>query len=151
LALTEKKMIDNKNGLELEDLRNERLHMICLKGAELHGIDARNTALEHVNFVDSKWEHIYFSRVHVNRIQMGGTIFENIIRPAAEYSQLCEEPGTDGWINVEPVQFLRSDLSQAVFQDCNLSNVELMNCNIDGLKINGISIKEMMDKLAQNN
>jgi uncharacterized protein YjbI with pentapeptide repeats len=146
MALTEKKIMDSKNGLELEDLMNEKLHMLCLKGAELHEIDARNTTLEHVNFVDSKWQHIYFSNVHVNMIQMGGTLFENIIRPTAAQSQLSEEPGTDGWINVEPVQFRRSDLSQAVFEDCNLNDVELKNCNIDGLKINGISIKEVLEQ-----
>jgi uncharacterized protein YjbI with pentapeptide repeats len=144
MALTEKKIIDSKNGLELEDLRNEKLHMLCLKGAELHGIDARNTSLEHVNFVDSKWEHIYFSNVHVNGVQMGGTLFENIIRPAASQSQLTEEPGTDGWINVEPVQFRKSDLSQAFFEVCDLSNVVLSNCNITGLRINGILIEELI-------
>jgi hypothetical protein len=131
-------------------LRNEKLHMLCLKGAELHEIDARNTSLEHVNFVDSKWEHIYLSNVHVNMIQMGGTLFENIIRPDASQSQLNEEPGTDGWINVEPVRFRKSDLSKAVFEDCELVDVELRNCNIDGLKINGIRIKEVLEQFRAN-
>ncbi len=100
MSLTDKKIVDGKSGFELEDLRNEKLHMVCLKGAELHGVDARDTSLEHVNFVNSKWQHIYFSNVHLDMIQMGGTIFENIKRPAADRSQLNEEPGTDGWINV---------------------------------------------------
>lgn len=105
----------------------------------------RDTSFGHVNFVQSKWEHIYFSSVHINMIQMGGTIFENIIRPDARESQLLEEPGTEGWINVESVQFKTSDLSAAVFDSCNLSEVELNNCNIDGLKIDGIEIKDLIE------
>lgn len=144
MALTEKKMFDHKGGFELDDLRGEKLHMVCLKGAELHGVDARDTSLEHVNFVHSKWNHIYFSNVHVNEVQMGGTLFENIRRPVAEVSRLEEEAGTDGWINVEPVRFLTSDLSKAVFESCNLKDVELIGCNVDGMRINGIPVEELL-------
>ncbi len=45
MALTEKKMFDHKGGFELDDMRGEKLHMVCLKGAELHGVDARDTSL----------------------------------------------------------------------------------------------------------
>lgn len=144
MALTEKRMFDHKGGFELADLRDKKLHMVCLKGAELHGVDARNTSLEHVNFVHSKWNHIFFSNVHVNEVQMGGTLFENIRRPDAEASRLEEEAGKDGWINVEPVRFRTSDLSKAVFEACNLNGVELIDCQVDGMMINGISVSELL-------
>jgi len=146
LERTTKKMIDRKSGFELGDHRNEKFGMISFQGSEFGGIDMRNTSFGHVNFVQSKWEHIYFSNVHINMIQMGGTIFENVIRPNANESQLLEEPGTEGWVNVEPVVFKTSDLSTAVFDSCNLSEVELKNCNIDGLKIDGILIKDLIEK-----
>ncbi|CAI6087544.1 pentapeptide repeat-containing protein [Cohnella sp. JJ-181] len=143
--LTQKKIMDSKNGLELQDLRNEEIHMVCFKESDFHGIDMRNTNIAHTNFVNSSWEHIYFSNVHVNYIQMGGTVFENVIRPDAERSQLSEEPGTDGWVNIEPVVFKNSDLSTAKFENCNLSNVEITDCNIEGLSINGILLTELLD------
>ncbi|QYR19635.1 hypothetical protein KZ483_17225 [Paenibacillus sp. sptzw28] len=146
MALTEKKMMDSKNGLELQDIRNEQIHMVCFKGSDFHGIDMRDTSLAHTNFVNSKWEHIYFSNVHINMIQMGGTLFENIVRPEAKVSHLNEEPGTDGWVNVEPVIFKKSDLSTAIFDTCNLSNVELKNSNIEGMKIDGILIKDLIEQ-----
>lgn len=79
-------------------------------------------------------------------IQMGGTVFENIVRPNASQSQLEEEPGTPGWINVEPVIFRSSDLGTARFEECNLTNVELNNCQIEGLKINGILVTELLKR-----
>lgn len=149
MALTEKKMFDHKGGFELDDLRGEKLHMVCLKGAELHGVDARDTSLEHVNFVHSKWNHIFFSNVHVNEVQMGGTLFENIRRPDGEVSRFEEEAGTDGWINVEPVRFLTSDLSKAVFESCNLKDVELIDCHVEGMRINGIPVEELLRSYAE--
>ncbi|WP_169507418.1 effector binding domain-containing protein [Paenibacillus harenae] len=150
MALTDKRMFDRKGGFELEDLRGEKLHMACLKGAELHGVDARDTSLAHVNFVHSKWEHIFFSNVHVNEAQMGGTLFENIRRPDAEFSRLEEEAGTDGWINVEPVRFLTSDLSNAIFESCNLSGVDLIDCKVEGMRINGIPVEELLRSYTEN-
>lgn len=149
MALTEKKMFDHKGGFELDDLRGEKLHMVCLKGAELHGVDARDTSLVHVNFVNSKWNHIFFSKVHVNEVQMGGTLFENIRRPDAEVSRFEEEAGTDGWINVEPVRFLTSDLSKAVFESCSLKDVELIDCHIEGMRINGIPVEELLRSYSE--
>lgn len=145
MPLTPKKIMDSKNGLELQDLRNEEIHMVCFKESDFHGIDMRSTNIAHTNFVNSRWEHIYFSNVHVNFIQMGGTVFENIIRPEGEGSRLSEEPGTDGWINLEPVVFKSSDLSTATFEKCNLSNVEIKDCNIKGLSIDGVLVTDLLE------
>lgn len=145
MPLTQKKVMDSKNGLELQDLRNEEIHMVCFKESDFHGIDMRSTKIAHTNFVKSKWEHIYFSDVHVNFIQMGGTVFENVIRPNAEMSQLSEEPGTDGWVNIEPVVFKNSDLSTARFEKSNLSNVEIKDCIIEGLSIDGILLTDLLE------
>lgn len=146
MPLTEKKVLDSNNGLELQDLRNEEVNKVCFKEASFNDVDMRDTSFAHTNFVNSKWEHIYFSGVTINMIQMGGTIFENIVRPKAEKSHLLGEPGTGNWVNVEPVMFKNSDLSTAIFDSCNLTNVELKNCNIDGLRIDGILIKDLIEK-----
>lgn len=150
MTLTNKKIRDLKTGISLQDLRNEKINMACLKGAVIESSDLREAMFTHVNLVNSKWEHIYFSNVHVNMIQLGGTIFENIIRPEAKTSELEEEPGTAGWVNVEPVQFKNSDLSNAIFDSCNLTNVEIKDCQIEGLSIDGIPIDELLKVYHEN-
>lgn len=145
-TLTDKKIYDEKGGFELQDLRETKVHMACFKGAEFHGVDLRNASLEHVNFVDSKWQHIFFSNVHVNMAQLGGTVFENIKRPDAAESQFAEEAGTDGWINVEPVTFRNSDLSTAVFDNCDLNDVDIRNCRVEGMRINGILVQDLLNE-----
>lgn len=150
MQLSQKMVMDSKNGLELQDLRNEEIHMVCFKESDFHGIDMRSTKIAHTNFVNSRWEHIYFSNVQINFIQMGGTVFENIIRPNATMSQLSEEPGTDGWVNVEPVVFKTSDLSTARFENCDLSNVQIKDCKIEGLSIDGILITDLLENYKKN-
>lgn len=143
--LTDKTVFDEKGGFELQDLRDAKVHMACFKNAEFRGVDMRNTSLEHVNFVNSNWRHIYFSNVHVDMAQWGGTVFENIKRPDAAASNLDEEAGTEGWINVEPVTFLNSDLSTAVFDNCDLIDVDIRNCRTDGMRINGILVQDLLE------
>ncbi|MCC3376596.1 GyrI-like domain-containing protein [Cohnella sp. REN36] len=142
--LTDLTVYDAKGGHELQDLRGRNVHMVSFQGAELHGIDLRDAELRHVNFVGSTWEHIYFSNVHINMAQLGGTVFERIQRPDAAESRFEEEPGTDGWVNVEPVTFRDSDLGTAIFERCDLSDVEIRDCRIDGLRIDGVLLTDLI-------
>ncbi|MDF2837170.1 MAG: pentapeptide repeat-containing protein, partial [Paenibacillus sp.] len=144
LSLTAARSYDAKLGAELQDLRYARIQMANFKGAELHGIDMRNTSFQHANFVNATWRHIYFSNVFVDSIQLGGTVFENIKRPNPAESSFEEEAGTDGWINAEPVAFRNSDLSEAVFENCDLSKVRISACRLEGMTIDGIPVDALM-------
>lgn len=147
---TNRTFVEPKGGHVLEDHRGEKLHMVSLQEAELHGVDMRGASLAHVNWVGSKWQHIYFADVRIDMAQMGGTVFENIQRPDAERSSLDEEPGTDGWVNVEPVVFRTSDLRTALFDRCDLRDVDIRDCRIDGLRINGIDIGKLLERYTKS-
>lgn len=148
--LTDKIVVDEKGGHVLQDLRGEQVRMVSFRGALLHGIDMRDARLRNVNFVGSDWEHIYFAGARVHEIQMGGTIFEHVRRPEASESQLDAEPGTDGWVNVEPVIFRESDLSAAKFENCNLSDVKISGCRLDGMTVDGIPVDELLALYKKN-
>lgn len=47
LEITEKRVMDSKNGLELQDVRNKQIHMVCFKGSSFHVIEMRETKLAH--------------------------------------------------------------------------------------------------------
>lgn len=148
--LTDKIVVDEKGGHVLQDLRGESVRMASFQNADLHGIDMRSSRLRHVNFVGAELEHIYFAGVHVDEIQMGGTVFEHIRRPESSQSRLDEEPGTDGWVNVEPVVFRDCDLSTARFEGCNLSDVNISNCRLDGMTIDGIPVTALLEHYSKS-
>ncbi|WP_051556421.1 pentapeptide repeat-containing protein [Alkalihalobacterium bogoriense] len=131
--------------IELEDRRNEVVRHITLKESKWFGVDLRFSKFTDVNFVGTELKHIFFSNVKVDSMQWGGTVFENIIRPANK-SDFSGLPGCKGWVNAEPVTFKNCDISTANFENCNLSKVNIENCNIDGLRINGVLIKDLLDK-----
>lgn len=145
VRLTDRIVVDEKGGHVLQDLRGRNVRMVSFQGANFHGVDMRDAALRHVNFVHSDWQHIYFANVRTNEIQMGGTIFENIRRPDAKESRFEEEPGTAGWVNVEPVIFRSSDLRTARFENCDLRDVDIRGCQLDGMRIDGISVTELLE------
>lgn len=146
----ERKVVRDPAGYDLEDHREAAISMACYKGSKWDGVDMRDSHLTHVNFVGSTFNHIYFSNVLIDGLQWGGSVFKNIMRPSAEKSHLTAEPGTQDWVNVEPVQFIQCDLSTATFVDCNLSHMEISNCNLEGARINGILISELLALAEQH-
>jgi uncharacterized protein YjbI with pentapeptide repeats len=108
------KIYDEGLGFELENRQEEVIHEATLKNSKWDGVDFRESSLLHVNFEGSTLEHINFSNVAVNWIQIGGTTFENIVRPNVD---------ANGAI------FKNSDLSNVVFEGCKLQNVNIINSN----------------------
>jgi uncharacterized protein YjbI with pentapeptide repeats len=123
------KIFDEGLGFELENRQGEKIHEATLKGSEWDGVDFRQSSLLHVNFEGSRLSHINFSQVHVDGIQIGGTTFENIVRPNQ---------------TAEGAKFKKADLTYTTFEDCNLQNVTITNTKIEGLKINGILVTDLL-------
>lgn len=139
------KMIKTVDGMELHDRRHEKISMTSLQGASLMGVDLRDASLTHVNFVGATLNHIYFAKVHVDGLQWGGTLFENIVRPDPRQGDPSAEPGTGKWVNADPVTFRNSDLSTARFERCNLSGVDIRDCDLTGMRIDGVSVEELLE------
>lgn len=129
------KIFDEGLGFELENRRGEKIHEATLKGSEWDGVDFRESSLLHVNFEGSNLNHINFSRVHVDGIQIGGTTFENIVRPNEA---------------AEGAKFKKADLTYTTFEDCNLQNVTIANSKIEGLRINGILVTDLLETYYSN-
>jgi uncharacterized protein YjbI with pentapeptide repeats len=85
----------------------------------------------HVNFSGSKLNHINFSQVQVDGIQIGGTTFENIVRPDQA---------------AEGARFKHADLTLTTFENCNLENVNIINSKLDGLRIDGILVTDLLKR-----
>jgi hypothetical protein len=59
-------------------------------------------------------------------------------------SRLDGEPGTDGWVNVEPVIFRNSELSTTIFENCDQIDVNIRGCRLEGMRIDGIPVTELL-------
>ena len=77
--------------------------------------------------MDGNMTHSLFTGVN-----LGGCIFTHIGLP----------PGAKG--KQAPVQFNNCDLNSSIMSQCDLTNVNMESCKVDGLMINGIPLKDMM-------
>ena len=88
---------------------------------------------ENINLSGSRFHDINFSDVHFSAAQMGGTTFKHIGLP----------PGSKD--KQRPVTFEEATLCDSVFRKVDLSNVKLIECNIEGMTIDGILLSELLD------
>src|SRR5436305_2295083 len=94
---------------------------------------------ENINLSGSRFHDINFSDVHFSAAQMGGTTFKHIgLPPGSREKQ-------------RPVTFEEATLNDSVFRKVDLSNVKLIDCNIEGMTIDGILVSELLDCHTREN
>jgi hypothetical protein len=74
---------------------------------------------------------------------MGGAYIHNIGIPKPGKPHF--NPDTAG----QPVRFEDCDFTRGRITDCNLSHVEIDRCEMQGLKINGIPVEDLLQAYDQ--
>ena len=72
----------------------------------------------------------------------------DLVESEAEARQLCEHFRQEQEQTISTRHL--ADYSKEKFQDCNFSDVELVNCKTAGLKINGIALQDLLDCYEKN-
>ncbi|WNR46201.1 pentapeptide repeat-containing protein [Paenibacillus roseipurpureus] len=111
----------SKTKVNNANLSEMALNNVNASGWRLTDINLSQSCIQNANMSDMKIEHIHLM----------GTEFSNIILPVEG----------DGNYNPE------GDYRPILFKNCNLTNMEIIDCDITGLKINGILIEELLKKL----
>src|SRR5947207_7301614 len=92
------------------------------------------STFENINLTGSRFHDINFSDVSFTAAQIGGTTFKHIGPP----------PGSGQ--KQRPVTFEEATLCDSVFRKVDLSNVKLIDCNIDGMTVDGILLSDLLDE-----
>ncbi len=88
-----------------------------------------------INLSKARFHDINFSDVAFTAAQIGGTLFKHIGPP----------PDKDGKQERQrPVTFEEAMLCDSTFRKVDMSNVEIVECNIEGMKIDGILVTDMI-------
>jgi len=110
---------------EHADLSGSRFHDVNLSGAEF----------DDVNMSKVRFHNINMSDITVTAVQIGGAHFKHIGPP----------PDKDGrQARQRPVLFEEMMLCDGTFRKVDLSNVQIKDCNTDGMTIDGIPVADMM-------
>lgn len=99
-----------------------------MSGMTLNDVNASELRVSNINFSGTAIRSANMSHMKVEHVHLFGTEFANVVLPQ------------EGDGNYDP----NGNYKPIVFNNCDLSNMEINNCNITGLKINGILIEELL-------
>ncbi|UII58238.1 GNAT family N-acetyltransferase (plasmid) [Cytobacillus spongiae] len=94
-----------------------------LSHARFQNINLQHTLIADLNLSHSEFVHVTLGGVHIHDTTLG--------------------------VGDEPMKFERCELKGSRFQNCNMTNVELSDCDLRGMKINGILVKDLLEAYTQ--
>lgn len=106
-----------------------------ISGSKFHDVNLAWADFNNVNMSKAKFHNINFSDVTFTAAQIGGTLFKHIGPPPDK---------SGGQERQRPVTFEEAMLCDSTFQKVDMSNVKIIDCNIEGMTIDGIGVTDMI-------
>ncbi|MDF2649414.1 MAG: hypothetical protein K0Q73_5219 [Paenibacillus sp.] len=132
------------SGSKFQEVNAERLDFddVNLAETRINNANLRALSLNDVNLTGSKITNGNLSDIVIENVQFTGAQFRNIDWPVEG-----EDANYDPEQKYRPVVFENCILRNSLISKCDLSNVAITDCDITGLRINGIAIDELLNKL----
>jgi len=116
-------------------LTGSRFDDVCLGDAEFENVNLSGASFDNINLSHSKFHNISFADAEISAVNLGGATFRHIGPPLNDAGVRPPQ---------NPVSFVEADLNGSIFRDVDLSNVEIENCNVTGMKIDGIEVSDLL-------
>ena len=108
-----------------------------LSGSKFHDVNLSGAVFDDVNLMGASFHNINMSDVRFSAMQIGGAHFTNIGLPPDKDGQQGRQRG---------IQFENVHLNDSTFKKCKLTNIKLIDCEIDGMEIDGVLVKEAIER-----
>jgi len=112
-----------------------RAENVNLAGSQFHQVNLSGADFDDVNLSKTRFHNINFSDIDVSAVQIGG----------AKFSCIGPPPDRDGrQARQRPVTFQNAMLCDSVFRKVDLSGAALIDCNLEGMTIDGIPVSDLL-------
>jgi uncharacterized protein YjbI with pentapeptide repeats len=113
-----------------------------IAGSEFEDLNMAGAQFTNINLSRSQFQDINFSDVHFAMAQIGGTTFKQIGPP----------PDQDGKQDRQrPVTFEEGMLCDSVFHRMDMTNVKIIDCDIQGMTIDGVLVTDLLKEYKRRN
>ena len=106
-----------------------------ISGSEFHSVNLSGAVFDDVNLGNAKFHNINFSDARISAANLSGATFKHIGPPPDSEGRQARQ---------RPVTFEEAMLCDSTFRKVDLSNVRIVDCNMDGMTIDGIPVVEML-------
>lgn len=111
---------------------------------------------EHANLAGSRFADINLAGAEFDNVNLGGATFDNVnlsditIQFAqvggARFCSVGPPPDKDGKrARQRPASFENMTLCDSTFRNVDLSNVQFVDCSLQGMRIDGILVTELLE------
>jgi uncharacterized protein YjbI with pentapeptide repeats len=112
-----------------------------LSGTKFHNVNLSGAVFDDINLSGASFHNINMSDVRFSAMQIGGSSFIHIGLPPDEKGNQGRQKG---------VQFEEVHLNDSTFRKCKLTGVKIVECEIDGMEVDGVSIREAIEFYKEN-
>lgn len=109
------------------NLANSAFSNSTLAGAHFSNINLSNSKFQNINFRDTLIADLNISGSRVKHVEISGVQFSHTTIEGA------------------PVSFDRCELMGTRFNHCKMGDVEINDCDISGMRIDGVSVEELLE------
>jgi uncharacterized protein YjbI with pentapeptide repeats len=113
-----------------------------IAGSEFENLNMAGSRFTDINLSGSRFHDIDFSDVSFTAAQIGGTTFKHIGLPP-------DPNGKQG--RQRPVTFEDGMLCDSVFRRMDMTNVEITDCDVTGMTIDGIPVANLLKEWKKRN
>jgi uncharacterized protein YjbI with pentapeptide repeats len=113
-----------------------------ISSSEFHDVNLSGADFDDVNLSRARFHNINLSDIQVSGVQIGGATFKHVGPP----------PDKDGkQARQRPVTFEEAMLCDSTFRKVDMSNVKIIDCNIQGMTIDGVLVTDLLKEYKTRN
>lgn len=113
-----------------------------ISGSMFHDVNLAGADFDDVNLSKARFHNINLSDIRVSAVQIGGATFKHVGPP----------PDSEGKQQRQrPVTFEEAMLCDSTFRKVDMSNVRIIDCDIQGMTIDGILVTDLLAEHRKRN
>ncbi len=113
-----------------------------ISGSKFHNVNLSGADFDDVNLSKTRFHNINLSDIQVSAVQIGGATFKHIGPPPDKNGNQARQ---------RPVIFEEAMLCESTFIKVDMSNVKIIDCNIQGMTIDGVLITDLLNEYKKRN
>lgn len=116
---------------------------VNLEGSSISNSNLANSTVNNCNLSNSKFQNINFRHTIIADLNLSNSHFSLVTLSGVTFSD------TNLGDENEPLLVERCDITGSTLIDSNLTNVNIVNCELSGMKINDIPIEDLLEAYVQ--
>ncbi|MBU3197111.1 GNAT family N-acetyltransferase [Clostridium algidicarnis] len=134
-----------------KDFGNESFHQCNMQKVDFYDVNMKSSRFTNISLEKVIYQNVNISNARLTNTNMSGSVFGD---SNMNKTEICHVSLADAYIHDTnlgfqgekvPLTMERCELTNSTIVDSNLENLSICNCNIEGMKIDGILISDLIN------